>query len=174
MNAATKSRNSVNPISPVDRDAISRLSRVIDQVPASPLAPQLIGTDGETVALPDEIYRVLTIVVNEMKAGHSVSITPLSQRISTQEAADLLGLSRPTLVKLLETGEIAYEQPGRHRRVLLADVLNYREQNHTAAMKTLDDLTGEASGAGLYETSADDYADALKRVRAKKRVRKAH
>ena len=42
----------------------------------------------------------------------------------------------------------------------MTDVVNYREQNHIAAMKTLDDLTGEASGAGLYETSADDYADA--------------
>lgn len=173
MNASTKSRSAVNPISPVNREAISRLSRMIDNVPSDPVAPMLIGTDGERVALPEEIYRVLTIVVNEMKSGHAVTITPLSQRISTQEAADLLGLSRPTLVKLLETGEIAYEQPGRHRRVLLTDVLNYREEKHRAAMDTLDTLTAEASAAGLYATSSDDYKEALRKARAKKPRAKA-
>jgi excisionase family DNA binding protein len=133
----------------------------------------LIGTDGETVALPDEIYRVLTIVVGEMKAGHAITITPMSQRISTQEAADLLGLSRPTLVKLLETGQIAYEQPGRHRRVLLTDVLTYREDKHRSAMDTLDTLTGDASESGLYDTSSEDYAVALKAARSKKSRTKA-
>lgn len=122
MAAATKSRNALDPISPEDRDGISRLSRVIEES-ETPARPRLVGDDGEAVDLPAEIYRVLAIVVKEMKAGHSITIVPHSQRISTQEAAELLGLSRPTLIKLLETGEIAYEQPGRHRRVLLSDVL---------------------------------------------------
>ncbi len=173
MSATTASRNAVNPISPIDRDAISKLSRVMESVPAHPVVPMLIGTDGETVALPDEIYRVLTIVVGEMKAGHAITITPMSQRISTQEAADLLGLSRPTLVKLLETGQIAYEQPGRHRRVLLTDVLTYREDKHRSAMDTLDTLTGDASESGLYDTSSEDYAVALKAARSKKSRTKA-
>jgi excisionase family DNA binding protein len=167
MNALTKSRNAIDPINPVHRDEISRLSRVMESTPLHPQVPMLIGTDGEQVALPEEIYRVLTIVVNEMKAGHAVTITPLSQRISTQMAAELLGLSRPTLIKLLETGEIAYEQPGRHRRVLLTDVLKYREERHRVAIGKLDELTGEASGAGLYDVGAEEYADALKRARAK-------
>lgn len=144
------------------------LSRAIAREPEHPKEPMLIGTDGEAVALPEEIYRVLAIVVNEMKAGHAVTITPLGQRISTQAAADLLGVSRPTLVKLLETGEIAYEQPGRHRRVLLTDVLSYRQEKHRSAMTTLDALTAEASGAGLYDVSAEQYAKALKEARSKK------
>ena len=173
MTASTQSRSSIDPISPVDRDAISKLSRMIESLPANPASPMLIGRDGERVALPDEIYRVLTIVVDEMKSGHAITITPHSQRISTQEAADLLGLSRPTLVKLLETGEIAYEQPGRHRRVLLSDIVKYREEKHRAAMDTLDTLTSEASGAGLYASTSDDYKEALKRARGKKARAKA-
>lgn len=168
MTASTQSRSAINPISPVDRDAISKLSRMIESLPASPTSPMLIGRDGERVALPEEIFRVLTIVVDEMKSGHAITITPLSQRISTQEAADLLGLSRPTLVKLLEAGEIAYEQPGRHRRVLLTDIVKYREEKHRAVMDTLDTLTAEASGAGLYANTADDYKKALEQARAKK------
>jgi excisionase family DNA binding protein len=166
MTTLTPPRNAMDPIAPINREAISRLSRVIDSEPAVPTAPRLVGTDGEEVELPDEVYRVLTIVVNEMKAGHAVTVTPLSQRISTQQAADLLGVSRPTLVDLLETGKIAFEQPGRHRRVLLSDVLAYREEKHRSAIRTLDELTAEASAAGLYDVSAPDYAEALTKARA--------
>ncbi|MEO8529467.1 MAG: helix-turn-helix domain-containing protein [Pseudolysinimonas sp.] len=171
MAAATKSRNALDPISPEDRDGISRLSRVIEDS-ETPARPRLVGDNGDEVELPDEIYRVLSIVLNEMKAGHSITIVPHSQRISTQEAADLLGVSRPTLVKLLETGEIAYEQPGRHRRVLLSDVLKYRTDRHQKAMTTLDQLTAEANEAGLYDTAAADYAQALKEVRSAKQATK--
>ena len=167
MSTLTKSRNAVEPINPVDREAISRLSRVLESTPQHPQTPRLIGADGETVEVPAEIFRVLTIVAHEMKAGHAVTITPLSQRISTQLAADLLGVSRPTLIKLLETGEIAFEQPGRHRRVLLTDVLSYREDRHRAAIATLDQLTAEASAAGLYDVGAEQYAEALTKARSK-------
>ena len=167
MKTAFASHNAVNPIGPADREAIAQISRVVLSEPPHPLTPKLVGPNGETVDLPEEIYQLLTIAVREMKAGHAVSLTPVMQRISTQDAADLLGVSRPTLVKLLETGAIAYEKPGRHRRVLLTDVLEYREEKHTAAMKSLDELTADASKAGLYDTSSTDYAEALAQARSK-------
>lgn len=169
MNTVATGPNAVNPIRPIDRAAISQVSRVMSSESSHPSAPKLIGPNGDTVELPQEIYQVLTVAVAEMKAGHAVSLTPLSQRISTQEAADLLGVSRPTLVKLLETGKIAYEKPGRHRRVLLSDVLQYRQEKHTKAMSVLDDLTAEAQNAGLYEASAEDYRDVLQQAREAKR-----
>ena len=74
----------------------------------------------------------------------------------------MLGISRPTLVRLLERDEIPYEQPGRHRRVKLADVLAYRDRTHVAAVDRLDALTAEASSDGLYDAERDDYTEALK------------
>lgn len=168
MSSATLPRSSIDPIGPVHGPEISELFRLIEAKPADPTTPMLIGTDGEQVALPDEVYRVLTIVVSEMKAGHAVTITPISQRISTQEAADLLGISRPTLVKLLETGKIPFEQPGRHRRLMLSDVLDYRESRHRAAMVALDEMTSDAAAAGLYEDRARDYVEALQNSRSRK------
>lgn len=167
MTAVASRRSVNNPISPSHPEAISRVSRFLqrdDQESAA--TSRLVGPDGESVEIPAEIYDILKVVVKEMQAGHAVSITPLTQRITTQEAADLLGVSRPTLVKLVETGAIAYEKPGRHRRLLLTDVIDYRNARHREAMLRLDELTGEASEAGLYDTSPANYQDALKQARA--------
>ena len=71
-----------------------------------------------------------------------------------QEAADLLGVSRPTVVKLLESGEIPFEQPGRHRRVRLADVLAYRERASVERRAALDQMVEIADEADLYERTS--------------------
>ncbi|MPZ53477.1 MAG: helix-turn-helix domain-containing protein [Acidimicrobiia bacterium] len=68
----------------------------------------------------------------------TVTIAALYHRLTTQEAAELLGISRPTLVKVLEDGEIPYEQPGRHRRIKLADVLEFRDQRSSKRREALD------------------------------------
>ncbi|KRC61058.1 hypothetical protein ASE14_08895 [Agromyces sp. Root81] len=121
-----------------------------------------MGPDNAAVELPEEIYRVLTMVVEEMRAGNAVSVVPISQRISTQEAAELLGISRPTLIRLLDAGEIPYDKPSRHRRLQLADVLTYRERSHAGTRSALDLLTAEASSLGLYEDEASQYTEALR------------
>src|SRR6202051_1268211 len=66
----------------------------------------LLGPDGEQVPLPGEVYRVLVKVVEGLREGKVITVVPRTQRLTTQEAADFLGISRPTLVKLLERGEI--------------------------------------------------------------------
>src|SRR3546814_12421743 len=88
----------------------------------------LSGPNGEHLVLPPEVFEVLRDVLEAMAQGQAVTVAPVHQRLTTQEAADLLGISRPTVVKLLESGEIPFEQPGRHRRARLADVLAYRER----------------------------------------------
>src|SRR3546814_6595386 len=85
-----------------------------------------------------------------MAQGQAVTVAPVHQRLTTQEAADLLGISRPTVVKLLESGEIPFEQPGRHRRVRLADVLAYRERASAARRAALDRMVELADEADLY------------------------
>lgn len=89
----------------------------------------LVGSDGHTVLLPQQVRAVLAQATASFAAGKAVTVATLEQRLTTQQAADLLGVSRPTLVKILNRHEIPYEQPGRqHRRIRLVDVLDYRER----------------------------------------------
>jgi excisionase family DNA binding protein len=125
----------------------------------------LLGPDGEQVPLPEEVYRVLVEVVQAMREGKVITLVPRTQRLTTQEAADFLGVSRPTLVKLLEEGKIPYEQPGRHRRIMFTDLLAYQERLGEERRAALDRMTEDASEAGLYDGTPEDYAAALKRAR---------
>ena len=125
----------------------------------------LLGPDGEQAPLPEEVYQVLVQVVEALREGKVITIVPRTQRLTTQEAADFLGISRPTLVKLLEQGQIPYEQPGRHRRILFSDLLAYLERRGEERRTALDRMTEEASQAGLYDGRPEDYAAALKKAR---------
>ena len=84
-------------------------------------------------------------------AALAITIAPHQMILSTSEAAEILGVSRPTLVRLLEAGEIPFEQPGRHRRVRLADVLAYHERSRRYRAAGLDQMVADAEDAGLYE-----------------------
>ena len=83
---------------------------------------------GDQVELPEEVYLALRKIVDAMQSGLAVSVVPQATRLTTQQAADLLNVSRPTVVKLLDEGEIPFEKAGTHRRVILADLLAYRER----------------------------------------------
>ena len=125
----------------------------------------LVSPDGATVPLPPEVFEVLTRVVAAMKAGKAITLAPVSQRLTTSQAAQMLGISRPTLVKLLDEHEIPYEQPGRHRRVRLDDMLAYRSRRSFERRSLLDEMTRQAVQDGLYDTTAADYVDALTEAR---------
>jgi excisionase family DNA binding protein len=127
----------------------------------------LLGPDGEQVPLPEEVYQVLVEVVEAMREGKVITLVPRTQRLTTQEAADFLGISRPTLVKLLEDDKIPYDQPGKHRRILFTDLLAYTERRHAARRAALDQMTEEASEAGIYSDTPEDYTAALKKARSR-------
>jgi len=116
----------------------------------------LVGPDGTRLPLPDEVYRVLRGVVDAMSQGLAITIAPHNTQLTTQEAADLLGISRPTLVRLLEDGEIPFELRGRHRRVLLADIVAYQERARAGRRTVLDQMTRVAAEDGTYDT-ADEF-----------------
>src|SRR3974390_111329 len=77
----------------------------------------LLMAHGDSAPLPAEVRHVLANVVEALRRGQAITVAPLAQRLTTQQAADLLGISRPTLVKLLESGKIPFDTPGRHRRI---------------------------------------------------------
>lgn len=114
----------------------------------------LVGPDGKRVALPAEVFEVLRGVIEAMSQGQAVVVAPVHQRLTTQEAADLLGMSRPTFVKLLDAGEIPYDRPRRHRRVRLDDLLAYSERRSAESRAALDRMVEIAQEADMYERTA--------------------
>jgi excisionase family DNA binding protein len=80
------------------------------------------------------------------------ALEPLDAVLSTQEAADELGVSRPTLVKLLESGEITFTKPGRHRRVQLKDLRDYQQRVRQRRREQLDAMEREAAEDNAYTT----------------------
>ncbi len=136
---------------PLDADVVARmvsdLERYLDaqSLQANPRYA-LVGPEGE-VELPREVHEILVQVVEGMRSGRAIVVTPQSLRLTTQQAADLLGVSRPTVVKFIESGELRCERTS-HRRVLrLEDVMAFqsarRERQLAAVAATSVDLDNE-------------------------------
>jgi DNA binding domain, excisionase family len=131
------------------------------------LSPQakLVDAEGHTTSIPPEIHDILREVVEAMQAGRAIVLTPMTTRLTTGEAASYLGVSRPTLVKLLEEGKIGYDRPNRHRYVLLRDLEEYSRKQHEIAADALDSMIREADEAGLYDIEPKIFDEALAEVR---------
>jgi excisionase family DNA binding protein len=113
---------------------------------------RLVGKGGEpAIELPDAIYGMLLQILGLMQQGKAVSIVPVTQELTTQQAAELVGVSRPFLVRLLENGKIPYHSAGTHRRVYLKDLLEYKQQRDEDRHAALDRMAQEAQDAGLYD-----------------------
>jgi len=127
---------------------------------------RIIAPDGTSTAIPDEVYGVLQLVAQAMSRGSAVTVAPVSMKLTTSQAADILGVSRPTLVRLLEDGAIPYEQPRRHRLLRLDDVLSYKQSRGDHRREILAEVTRQAVADGLYDDDTFDmYVDALDEAR---------
>lgn len=133
--------------------------------------PRLMAADGTSVELPAQVHEVLLQVATAMEAGLAVTVAPHHLTLSTQEAADLLGVARTTLVRLLETGAIPFDKPSRHRKVKLVDLLDYRERQRSHAEQALADMVADTERLGLYDESPGDVREALKAARAERASR---
>ena len=127
----------------------------------------LVAESGKQVRLPGELVTMLTTVVSAMRRGQAVTVAPLAMRLTTQQAADLLGISRPTLVKLLESNRIPYETPNRHRRIRLVDLLTYQAAREAEQQDALRQLSQDSQDMGLYDRPGEDYEAALDEARLK-------
>ncbi len=115
-------------------------------------AVALVGADAVAHDLPDEVRQVLTQAVRAMADGHAVTVASRGTVLTTKNAADVLGVSRPTLVRLLEAGEIPFTKPVRHRRVLLEDVLAYQQRLREVRRNELAAMAAEAAEDDSYRT----------------------
>lgn len=102
--------------------------------------PVVVDTSGERYELTHEMADMLVRLLKALASGQAVTLVPRQRLLTTQEAADLLNVSRPTLVKLLEAGDLAYEMRGRHRRIRLSDLLEYQEGLRRNRAAVLSDM----------------------------------
>lgn len=114
-------------------------------------APQLIGPAGEAVTLPGSLAEVLRRAVHALARGEAVAIAPIHQLLTTNEAAELLGVSRPYLVRLLDRGDLPSTKVETHRRVRFGDLLAYRRERDARRVAALDRLTALSEDLGLYD-----------------------
>lgn len=143
------------------RDSADELFRMLTAQQAGFHVVGAVGSD--RVELDPELRRVLMRVTDAFRRGEAVTIVPRSSTMSTQQAADLLGVSRPTVVKLIDDGHLTCERPGTHRRVSLEDVLAYRDARTRQRREALGAL---GSAEGEPDEPAELVADRLRRAKA--------
>jgi excisionase family DNA binding protein len=149
VTAAIEERTTLPPT----RESVRSLLRVVETPTTQP--PTLVGPDGEKIPLPPEVYEALRHVVQVMAQGKAVTVAPHNLLLTTQEAADLLGISRPTVIRVLERGDIPFTRPNRHRRVRLIDVLDYQQRASTSRQAALRTMTEISEDLGLYDDESD-------------------
>lgn len=104
------------------------------------------------VELPTSALRLLVDILAELADGNAVKVVPVHAELTTQEAADLLNVSRPHLVKLLEDGELAFHRTGKHRRVRFADLMQFKDARDQASEQALAELSRQSQELGMgYE-----------------------
>jgi len=113
--------------------------------------PALISPAGERIELPSTVVEVLRTAVEFMSQGQTVTLIPDNQAITTQRAADILGMSRPFFIKELESGIMAHHRIGNQRRVYLRDVLEFAKRRDKERLAALDLLARDTFEPGLYE-----------------------
>jgi excisionase family DNA binding protein len=130
--------------------AVRALARVESQ--EEPIELRLgTGEDAEVVVLPPDAVRLFVRALAQLANGRAVTLAPVDAELTTQQAAELLNVSRPYVVSLLERGELPHRKVGSRRRVRLEDVLAYRERSQRRSREAVDELARESQVFGLYD-----------------------
>jgi excisionase family DNA binding protein len=113
---------------------------------------KITGEDGqsEDIILPGHIMEMLLKISTEMSQGKAISLIPVNAELTTQEGANMMNVSRPHLVKLLEQEVIPFHKVGTHRRIYLEDLITYIDEKSKARNKALDKLAALGQELGLY------------------------
>jgi len=122
---------------------VAQARRSFDALKGEPSSAHFVlsSQTGKQVPLSENAFNYLLAILNEMAKGHAVLVVPLQAELSTYEAAELLGVSRPFLIRLLEKGELPYRVIGKHRRVPFEDLMVYKEKTQRRREKAIAEMT---------------------------------
>ena len=133
------------------QESYSSLISTIDRLKTDQAEIEIEET-GEKIKLPVKALSFLSEILKAMSQGKPISIVPLATEVTTQSAAEILGCSRPHLVKLLEEGKIEYTKVGKHRRIKYEDVINYKRKMKEEQKKLLIEMMHGDEDLGLYDS----------------------
>jgi excisionase family DNA binding protein len=136
-----------------DRRLASESSQLMETVSTLPHDVRLQFLDADAphnaISLPAPALRLLNEILKEMAKGNAVTLIPINAMLTTQEAADILNVSRPFLVGLLEAGKMPYQRLGSHRRILFKDLMAFKQKADVARADAMRQLTEEAQELDL-------------------------
>jgi len=146
----------MNPVAaqPKERDAVAALSQFFDKAGGRQRRPEvwkLVGPSGDEAEIPESVFSVLELVAEVLARGDSITVVPVGKELTSQQAADILNVSRQYLVRLLDRGCIPFTKAGRHRRVRVEDVLGFKKKRDRERRERLDALAQISDAIGGYD-----------------------
>lgn len=135
----------------VASESYSALASAIEQLSSE--QPEIeIEETSKKIKIPLSALKLLGDILKAMSQGKLISIVPLATEVTTQAAAEILGCSRPHLVKLLEDGKIEFTKVGKHRRIKFDDILKYKNQMKVQQKKNIIDIMNADEETGMYDS----------------------
>jgi excisionase family DNA binding protein len=134
--------------SPEDARGADRALRALDGADDAPIVVRLAGRD-DAAELPVEARALLLRILGHLANGDAVTVVPVQSEVTAQQAAEILGVSRPFLIRLIDEGKLACRVVGTHRRIPLSDLLAFKEANKAERRKLAAELTAEAEELGF-------------------------
>lgn len=146
---STVLENNLTAASENEREVLGQIERLLTNTDAK--APfKILGPDGAEIPIPESLLHVLGELAHYLAHDRSVSILTFSRELTTQQAADILNVSRPFLVKqLLDTRQIPFRLTGTHRRIAFDDLMAYKQQRDTERRSTLRELSRLSQQLGM-------------------------
>jgi excisionase family DNA binding protein len=139
-----------------ERPALQKIEHVLKQeaqngLPYVGQLPLLVGPNGESIELPLSLFHILRRIIHLMVLGKAISIVPVNKELTTQESADLLNMSRPFLIRLLEEGKIPFFKVGTHRRIRFSDLMAYKQRRDEEKLQALATMAHICEDEGVYD-----------------------
>lgn len=133
------------------RDGVAALSKVLANIPTTREAYELISPNGEVAEIPTSVFLLLERIIEVLARGDAITVVPVGKELTTQQAAQILNVSRQYVVRLLDGGQIPFRRTGTHRRIRMEDLLKYKTQRDRERMSSLDELSQMTQDFGGYD-----------------------